>query len=133
MGGCIELSAQTLPSIINELQPMLDNDAPLSQALGSKPFHAKRQPLNLEHRLTSNSTLANTDILNPENSQSTLPQLTKEWQFSYGEASKVDCKLEFIQKFRTLPITTWLNWNKGFISSHMIIASLRTSIPISQL
>ncbi|XP_050781640.1 uncharacterized protein LOC127035616 [Gopherus flavomarginatus] len=45
-----------LQRIIKDLQPILDNDPTLSQALGGRPNLAHRQPANLKHILTSNCT-----------------------------------------------------------------------------
>ncbi|XP_060137727.1 uncharacterized protein LOC132593050 isoform X9 [Zootoca vivipara] len=42
--------------IIRDLQPLLDNDSSLSQALGGRPFIAYRQPPNLNQLLTHNNT-----------------------------------------------------------------------------
>ncbi|XP_050792228.1 uncharacterized protein LOC127042831 [Gopherus flavomarginatus] len=45
-----------LQRIIKDLQPILDNDPTLSQALGGRPILAHRHPANLKHILTSNCT-----------------------------------------------------------------------------
>ncbi|XP_074833483.1 uncharacterized protein LOC142001786 [Carettochelys insculpta] len=45
-----------LQCIISDLQPILDNNPPFSQALGGTPVLAHRQPANLKQILTSNYT-----------------------------------------------------------------------------
>lgn len=54
---------KTVQRIIRDLQPLLDNDSSLSQALGGRPFIAYRQPPNLKQLLTHNNTTTrlNTD------------------------------------------------------------------------
>ncbi|XP_077782763.1 uncharacterized protein LOC144327350 [Podarcis muralis] len=47
---------KTAHCIIRDLQPLLNNDSSLSQALGGRPFIAYRQPPNLKQLLTHDNT-----------------------------------------------------------------------------